>query len=236
MGERKRGIRMRCCSSCGKQEEVRADNQSTVCRSCSARKNGANGVDTIKARGRVSLVCSCCGVSFTRRKFVADARASKAVFCSLACRKQHYKVERSCAECGSLFHVARSTAEQSAARFCTRACYKRFLCRTDHDPQRGHRWKAVRRKAIEAGGFCAICGTRHSLQVHHIAPYRLSRDNTQENLICLCPKHHKQVEFLTVECEAAGASAADMKVVLGSVLRERQLATLMVLKGMKNGS
>ena len=68
------------------------------------------------------------------------------------------------------------------------------------------------------------------MQVHHIAPYRLTRDNSQENLIPLCVTHHKKIETMTHEAEAAGADADQMKFVFGNMLREYQLASRMKIK------
>jgi predicted restriction endonuclease len=90
---------------------------------------------------------------------------------------------------------------------------------------RGSQWLKIRTQIKNAHPFCALCGTRDGLQVHHIAPFRLSFDNSAGNLIPLCVKHHKVVETITHDIEATGSIPADMTLVLGSMLREHQMAT-----------
>ena len=70
---------------------------------------------------------------------------------------------------------------------------------------------------------------RNGLQAHHIAPFRLSNDNSQKNLIPLCVKHHKIVESITHDIEHAGSSPEDMTLIMGSMIKEYQMATRMKL-------
>ena len=43
--------------------------------------------------------------------------------------------------------------------------------------------------------ICQLCGNnKKTLQVHHLIPYRISEDNSLENLISLCPSCHGKVE------------------------------------------
>lgn len=64
---------------------------------------------------------------------------------------------------------------------------------------RGADWDAIKRKKREADGCCTRCGRTPAeslaefgapLQVHHIVPYRLSRDNSLDNLRTLCNRCH----------------------------------------------
>jgi hypothetical protein len=57
-----------------------------------------------------------------------------------------------------------------------------------------------------------------------MVPYRLTRDNSQDNLIPLCRKHHRWVETIFVETEQAGVPD-HAKLLWWSMLKERQLAT-----------
>lgn len=47
--------------------------------------------------------------------------------------------------------------------------------------------------------FCLICGSQDRIDIHHVIPFRLTQDNSPENLISLCPKHHKAVEYIFVD-------------------------------------
>lgn len=76
---------------------------------------------------------------------------------------------------------------------------------------RGHRWKEIKKQAKERDSFkCVNCGMaeylhfeKHGqpLQVDHIIPYKITRDNSLENLQTLC-------------CPCHGAKwASDLKLI-----------------------
>lgn len=227
--------RLRCCSSCGRQVEVRKDNRSTRCRSCSARASGAKGLEAIRKR-LVFIECRGCGLKF---KSSASEIRHGAKFCSVACRSKSARVDRTCKQCGALFTVLRSSLSgktNASGNFCCRGCYESWLCNSDRTRGYGSRWRHVRAAAIRSAPFCAICGAARVLDVHHIAPYRISRDNSASNLIPLCKSHHKKVESITADLICAGSSAPDIKLVMGSILRERQDATRMVILSILRGS
>ena len=63
-------------------------------------------------------------------------------------------------------------------------------------------WKIQRRKALARdGSSCRRCGATGNLDVHHRIPYRISRDDSLENLITLCDSCHSQVENWVVAIE-----------------------------------
>lgn len=99
----------------------------------------------------------------------------------------------------------------------------------DYIKNRGSRWKRIRKEIVKDFPFCAICGTTKNLQVHHITPYRLTHDNSKQNLIPLCRKHHKWVEMMFCDTERHGTSEAT-RFIWKSILRERQMATATVIK------
>lgn len=157
----------------------------------------------------VSLRCIPCG------RAVSDASRRR-------------RVERTCETCGSGFSVARSVLSgktNSSARFCSRPCYEQHLCRTERISGRGSQWRRIRAEAIRRAPFCACCGTSRWLQVHHAIPFRLTRDNSQENLFPLCVKHHKAVESLFVDVEGSGVPLEDAKTAWTIMLRQWQGAT-----------
>jgi hypothetical protein len=70
------------------------------------------------------------------------------------------------------------------------------------------------------------------LQVHHAIPWRLTRDNSQGNLVPLCRRHHKIIETIFLEAErTCGGFSIDVKGILAwrGMLFARQLATRVVL-------
>ncbi|MDB5413215.1 MAG: endonuclease [Rubritepida sp.] len=220
---RKPWTRERTCRKCGRVESVRKDNPADQCQPCAASANGslAKGVTRV---GREVVPCGGCSVQITR--LVTQKRRQ---FCSPACKHLAMSVERKCLECDHIFRKPRSVvdgASNSSGNFCQRPCYVRWLCRTDHEPTRGHGWKHSRALAISRSPFCAVCGTRKRLQVHHIIPYRLTHDNSQENLVPLCVKHHRFVETIFVGLERLfGPDFGTLQLLLRLQIRERQLVT-----------
>lgn len=179
---RNRGRRLRTCAECGKVEEIRADNPASRCRPCATRPALAQGHRARSAQ-RNHETCRHCG-----RVFPAPP-SSRQQFCSRACRRAAQSVERTCVTCGGSFRIARSILSDrtnSSGRFCSRSCYERHLCRTPRIRGRGSRWKTIRKAALRQTPFCACCGKTRHLQVHHIIPFRLTRDNSPTNLIPLC--------------------------------------------------
>jgi hypothetical protein len=138
------------------------------------------------------------------------------------------RVDRICTFCALPFTVPRSVISaktNSTARFCSRPCYERFLCRTERTTGRGSQWAAARKQALADAPFCALCGTMHGLHVHHAIPFRLTRDNSQANLFPLCAKHHKVVEAAFVETEGLQPHPTIALLLWRSILIERQQAT-----------
>lgn len=68
---------------------------------------------------------------------------------------------------------------------------------------RGFNWKAIKKKIKERDGYtCQDCGKKEGeqyLQVHHIVPYRIFEDNSEENLITLCSKCHANQEYTFIK-------------------------------------
>ena len=191
--------RMRTCDCCGKPESVRKDNTSTTCKSCAARKAGAIGLVTIQARAKPKIL---------------KPRESK-------------QIKRRCETCAHDFTVAQSvvaSTSNSSARFCSRPCYHAFLASTPRVRGRGSRWATIARTVRSETPFCAMCGTTRSLQIHHITPFRLTRDNSPTNLVPLCVKHHREIETLTCEFERAWPDQTGIDH-LGTMIRMRQVVT-----------
>lgn len=73
-------------------------------------------------------------------------------------------------------------------------------------PYYGSDWNRQRKLALKRSNYTCICGNRESvvrggvrtLDVHHIVSYRISKDNSQNNLWTLCLLCHKRIE-VTIE-------------------------------------
>jgi hypothetical protein len=200
------------CPECHTERFVRKDSRSVVCKSCSSRKANASALVVIRAKTKHNP-CRVC-------KAKIPARLSY-TYCSVACRVADKKTQRDCKCCKATFSIYASalTGKTNASgNFCSRTCYEKWLCQTDRATGRGSQWSKIRNAAIDRHPFCGICGTKKNLQVHHIAPFRITHDNSQDNLIPLCTKHHKIVETLTHDIEATGSPPEDMKFIIGNIL------------------
>lgn len=55
---------------------------------------------------------------------------------------------------------------------------------------RGKDWKQQKQRALDRDKICQRCGSNKMLDVHHIIPYRKSKDNSLDNLITFCRRCH----------------------------------------------
>lgn len=58
------------------------------------------------------------------------------------------------------------------------------------------RWERLRREIIKRdGGRCQMCGVFPArIEVHHIIPWRISKDDSPENLMTICPPCHRRLD------------------------------------------
>jgi hypothetical protein len=137
--------------------------------------------------------------------------------------------------CGAAFTVPLRTVQgtsNSSGNFCRRPCYNRWLAQTPPESSRGRLWKPISVEVVRQAPFCAWCGTlqrgKRRLQVHHIIPYRLTKNNDPSNLIPLCPRCHKMIETATKVVETDGGVKL-IQDYFATVLRFRQQATRRLL-------
>jgi|TARA_S200002703_G_C3639886_1_gene196465 hypothetical protein len=97
--------------------------------------------------------------------------------------KNHHK---SCEKCGQAFiWTGRGkTKAFDRARFCSRSCAN---SRQDYWDKNISNYRTVAFKHHKKE--CAICGFDKIVEVHHIDED--SKNNSPENLIPLCPNHHR---------------------------------------------
>lgn len=226
--------RERKCCDCGTVELVRKDNKAIRCLSCASKIRGAVGLKTIIANAS-KCTCDKCGVKFSRNKSAIEK--NKRNFCSLECKASYYGVSRQCKTCGNEFRVNRgrlSGKTNSSATFCCRACYEKWLCQTERINGRGSQWRKARAHALKNSPFCGHCGSLNikRLQVHHIVPFRLTRNNSQDNLIPLCLSCHKRIESAVHELENANLGVELIGEYFRTMLRARQSATRTIIAGL----
>ena len=227
---RRNGAKDVICQDCGSEFSARKDTHPSICRRCaSARGWKASSSKPQNERWRTDRKpCATCG------KPIRETLGY--TYCSVTCRMKHKITDRVCKTCGKTFQVLKSVLSEktnSAGNFCCRSCYEKWLCNSERTTGRGSQWKKTRALKVSKQPFCALCGTFKDIQVHHIVPFRLTHDNSQENLVSLCVKHHKVVESITHDIEIVENDFNRMKLVLGSMLTERVLATAEKLKSIR---
>lgn len=240
--------RERTCRVCGKCEHVRRDNASDQCLSCAARARRTLSRDSSATqfkpgprpatRNRYLINCEHCGHSFFTVPSANKGRRRRR-FCSIACRRAGQRVNRQCRMCGGAFSVPRSVISgktNATANFCCRICYNQWLAQSPIEPTKGHSWAKISREVIAAYPFCAWCGfrCRARLEVHHIIPYRLTRDNSLENLIPLCASCHKRIETKTKLIESAAGNPLSTYGPFWTILRFRQMNTAALIRRLVN--
>lgn len=212
------------CPECHTERMVRKDSASVVCKPCAGKRGQAAALIVVRAKIK-KVLCKTCGTGIPARLGWK--------YCSVLCRVAGKRIVRICKCCGTAFSIFKSALSgktNASGNFCCRPCYEKWMCRTDRETGRGSRWDKARKEALRRMPFCAWCGTRRRLQVHHLAPFRLSHDNAQNNLIPLCVTHHKVIECTTNEIEAIGTTPEDMTFVMGTFMRLRAAQTANVLR------
>jgi 5-methylcytosine-specific restriction endonuclease McrA len=70
---------------------------------------------------------------------------------------------------------------------------------------RGPGWERVRQQVLKRDNFtCQHCGARNDIHVHHIIPYRKTKDNSLSNLITLCRSCHTKMDMAFIRKEKEG--------------------------------
>lgn len=135
--------------------------------------------------------------------------ASKTLFCSIICLNKSREKFFVCQNCGTSFKRMPRTMKPKPM-FCGVRCRSEYISGENHHGYKGGRyfgrdgfniteWKNKIRPAIlERDEYtCKRCGANQEtaiIHVHHIIPWSVSEDNSQENLISLCVSCHKFVE------------------------------------------
>lgn len=178
----------------------------------------------------VEIVCDNCGRTFKR--FIGNIKGGKHNFCSKECMNEFIKAEKvtsKCAFCGKEFTLRKSILKTNAVgKYCSRECYWASM----RMPRKGYSgFRPAKKKYFSGANHCALCGSTDGINIHHIVPNRLTQDNSPENLIPLCRRHHMPVESLTRKVIEADGDLERVKFMLGNILRTYQQATFSALIG-----
>lgn len=210
------------CDNCGKEIKKRfsVHLMSLKHRFCSKECTGA-----FKKRKRINSICKICGAQTSRPKsIVRSSNVFCSTKCHGLYRKTltgvknpNYKTNiiKSCINCNKQFATA---PWNNYRKFCSVKCYgnysSKYYIKEKSSNWRGgisseitkrcstELWKSLRTKILNRDNWtCKICGVRkkdlsgNALTVHHIIPYRISKNHNEKNLITLCRKCHLKEEW-----------------------------------------
>jgi 5-methylcytosine-specific restriction endonuclease McrA len=137
--------------------------------------------------------CAHCSRVFRFYSALDKARPGQGKYCSMACKSASGRKTVQCEKCGAPF-VAWLCKKR---RFCSLECAGRITLSTlSRGPHLyGSRpWREIRASIIERdGGHCLRCLSTLRLLVHHIVPWRVSRDNSPDNLATVCKSCHAYI-------------------------------------------
>jgi len=140
----------------------------------------------------IQQICMECKLPFHAPK--AEVKRGNAKFCSRSCNATHFNKNKAlqnakeyiCRKCGDKF-IAHSP---QAAKFCSANCKSVY-----------NRNKRKRKRAISSIS-CEICNwDEYSCDVHHIELVANGGSDDPDNLISLCPNHHRMVHRKLIPIE-----------------------------------
>lgn len=208
------------CDTCGKQFDrfpsslKRNKSDGVYCsRLCAAKR---------QQRELPDIACSQCGKTFYRKP---SERTLNNNYCSRTCANQARSrtiqdipslrtsqgVETICQNCGDVFYV--KPHRTGKAKYCSKACSHaaRFgnslrMSKDDISGNNNPNFRGTnnattaRENAIKFfGSRCMICGWEEVVDVHHITPRRHGGTNNLDNLIVLCPNHHRLADLSRID-------------------------------------
>jgi endogenous inhibitor of DNA gyrase (YacG/DUF329 family) len=203
-------------------------------------------------------VCKQCGKEFEVYKSALEKSNASGNFCGRECYNKYqetlvgeksvsYKRMRvNCPNCGKELYVVPSRIRKYKNTFCSIKCRSEYM-KEYVGGEKNANWKGgasryrgdfedVKKRHFYGIQHCAICGTSKKINIHHIIPYRLTHDNSVENLIPLCRRHHKIVESASLKfIELFGDEDYSVaEKYMNIILRSRQLETYTLLRDMIN--
>jgi hypothetical protein len=135
---------------------------------------------------KILKTCKQCNITFE-----ADSREinrGNAKYCSLSCaaknqRKNAKLYEKTCLGCNNIFK-----AKYSEAKYCSQSCKLKVYRRL----QKSKEASIATFYRILTDTPCEICGWNETNRdLHHIIPVSQGGKTTLDNIVSLCPNHHR---------------------------------------------
>lgn len=133
---------------------------------------------------RITKICRNCNQSFDADR--KEHSRGNAHYCSLSCVAKYpkeHKHNKICKQCARDF-----TSVSNNASFCSNICKQRnYRQRSKHDS-----FSIKTLYKLLDNSACQICSWNETTcDIHHILPVSKGGKNVVENLIVLCPNHHR---------------------------------------------
>lgn len=158
--------------------------------------------------------CKHCGIEFEILKSLLKTNAS-GNYCSTSCYHSSGRNIITCKMCGQTAVIKKHRGR----KFCSHKCATQYNSKERHyrwvGPEnkhttRGRGWATIRAEVLTRDAYtCQKCGLKvrdndrvrgsapDVANVHHIIPYRETKDNSLSNLVTLCPSCHMKIEWGT---------------------------------------
>ena len=142
--------------------------------------------------GKANYICDYCGKPF--RKYPSHRKAEYKC-CSLSCATKIKHLTD--VKCGfQKGHEPYDTSNRQPLRGSKHPMWKGGHTRKYRYSIRGRSWKEIREEVIRLDrNRCQVCGRTKRLNVHHIIPFRYTKDNSLTNLITLCRSCHMRWDW-----------------------------------------
>lgn len=147
-------------------------------------------------------------------------------------RANNIRIERTCLQCGKVFCVKKSKLKHDACNFCTHTCsviYKTKPYMPKYNYYSGKKWNNYSRRVRRGTPTCEVCGGTAHLSVHHIIPRKISKDDTRENLLVLCGRHHKLIENLTRNLLEITQDMEEIKAIITGLVKKKDEKAILEL-------
>ena len=204
---------------------------------------------------RLKRECVTCFKEFSVYKSHLINSNISGKFCSRPCynldlrkrvgslNQSYRRINLKCDTCNKNIQVIPTNVRIHKNHFCSMTCSSRFhtgrFVKEKNPTWKGGNLKRgdfypIRDKYFKYPQFCALCGEIRNVHIHHIIPYRFTKDNSLSNLIPLCAKHHMSIEIMTYKLLETVPPSNLTKFVLNNILRSSQLATWSLIKSIQS--
>lgn len=199
--------------------------------------------------------CKTCKGAFYVYKSSLEKSNSSGNFCCRICyntylktrtgekHNRYNKIDLECNQCLKPIKVIPAKIKEYPTHFCSKKCKFDYHSENysgannpswkgGHIERRGN-FNSVKRNNFKFPQFCALCGTSKNTHIHHIIPFRFTQDNSLNNLIPLCVKHHRLIEVLTYRIKDTGVDFKYIGLFINNILRQKQMETFTILRGIQ---